>query len=132
MQYIHSNGKCLVGLLGYGTIGHGACFKSLYDLINTLYLFDGDTFFRIFKIHQAAQITALLPVHQFRILFKHAVVPSFCGLLQHMDRPGIIAVFLPLTPHFVNPHTLQLQAAGQSQGVKCFRMPHVYIICYIF
>ena len=131
MQHIHGNSKSLMCLLGNRSIGHCTCLKAFYDIVNTFHFLKGNSLFRIPKVHQTPQISALFPVYQFRILSEHFVITAFCGFLQHMNGLGIIAVLLPLTPHLMDSHALQLQIRWQSQRVKRFGMAHLHIICNI-
>ena len=41
-----------MGLLGNGAVGHRTRLKSLYNVLYTFYLIDGDTLFRIIKLQK--------------------------------------------------------------------------------
>ena len=74
MEMVHGNGQCLMGFLRNGTIGHRTCLKSGDNVFHRFDFFNRDAFFRIIEVHQAAQISALLPVHAVGVFFKHGII----------------------------------------------------------
>ncbi len=71
-----------MGLLGDGTVGHGAGLKTGNDILHTLHFFNGNGLFRIAKIHQSPEIFhRVFCIDQRGVLFEQFVVAPLCGLL---------------------------------------------------
>ena len=54
MEMVHGDGQCLMCFLGNGTVGHGTCLKSFYNVVNTLNLIDGKRFFCKLEVQKSS------------------------------------------------------------------------------
>ena len=119
MQDVHGNGHGLMGLLRDGTVGHGACLKTGHDGIHALHFLKRNAFFRIFEIHQAAQIShAVFRVYHGGVLLEQLIIAPSGRLLQGVDGGGIVQMIISAASHFMVSGTVQSQVRLQSQRVK--------------
>ena len=54
MEMVHGDGQCLMCFLGNGTVGHGTCLKSFYNVVNTLNLVDGKRLFCKLEVQKSS------------------------------------------------------------------------------
>ena len=118
--------------LGNRTVRHRTGLKPLYDGLYALYFFNRNTSLREVEVHQAAQITGFLFIHHLCIFAELFVAAIPCRLLQHMDRLGIVTVFLALAAHLMSAHGGQRQVCCQSQRIKRLGMLRIRLRCDIF
>ena len=118
MDGVHGQGQSLVGLLGNGSVGHGACLEPADDRLHRLHLLERHALFWIDKVQETAKIPGLLPIHQRGIFFKHTVIVFPYRLLEQMDGFRIVAVMLALASELVAAHAFQGQIRPQAQGIE--------------
>ena len=95
-ERVHRDGEALVRLLRDGAVAHGAGLEALHDRLDRLDLLDRDAAVRVvFHIQQAAQrVRHLEIVHEGGVLLEGLVVALPRGLLQELDREGVIHMVL--------------------------------------
>ena len=54
MEMVHGDGQCLMCFLGNGTVGHGTCLKSFYNVVNILNLVDGKRLFCKLEVQKSS------------------------------------------------------------------------------
>ena len=119
MQDVHGDGHGLMGLLGNGAVGHGAGLKAGHDGIHALHFLQRNTLFRIFEIHQAAQVShAVLRVYHGGVLLEQLVIAPPGRLLQGVDGGGIVQMIVSAASHLMMSRAVQSQIGLQSQRIK--------------
>ncbi|MFS7969107.1 hypothetical protein Hanom_Chr09g00805261 [Helianthus anomalus] len=86
-NFIHSNGKCRVGLQGYGPVTHGTGTEPFHYFTSRFNLFQRHLSHSLFKFQKPTKITSFIQfMNAFRILFirSNAVTPS--SFLQFSNR----------------------------------------------
>ena len=117
-----------MGLLRDGTIRHGACLKTGHDGIHALHFLKRNAFFRIFEIHQAAQVShAVLRVYHGGVLLEQLIIAPSGRLLQGVDGGGIVQMIISAASHLMMSRTVQSQIGLQSQRVKSHGMKIIHL-----
>ena len=119
-----------MGLLGNGTVGHGAGLKPFYNGFHALDLVNWNSaLFIIAEIDQITQVDGLIfPIQRMGVLFKCLIIAGSCSLLQQVDGNRVIQMFLLSGTHLVAAHAVQGQIHIQSQRIKRCRMQGIYVI----
>ena len=130
MDLVHGDGQRLMGLLGNGSVGHGAGLEPGHDGIYRLHILNGNAFFRPYKIQLAPEVDLLpLLVHHPGILLEHVITAPPGGLLQHVDGLRVVQMLLAAALGFVFSHAVQGHIHLQPQGVKRLGMEGNVISC---
>ena len=128
VQHIHGDCHGFMRFLGDRAVGHGSRLESGHDGFHAFHFLQRNAFFRIFEVHEPAQVLdGILVIHKCGILLEHFVITAFCGFLQKMDGRRIIQMLLRAAAHLVMPRAVKRQIRGKSQRIKRLGMQFIHL-----
>ena len=107
---VHGDCQCLVGLLGKGSVAHGSCLESLYDIFFAFNFLDRNGLTCWDQGQKSSQrMRSVLVVHHVCVLPKQLVVSfPYCSLQCHDGFGTVHVVF----------HVVAASKRVETKGVK--------------